>query len=113
MFECLEPTFEHGRPSDDRLEKMNRLLARLIDDVARPALNKAGIRIRYPDVTFLFEDAGPNSIWFPIPGMAGGFAIEVHKGRVHVDSWSRAVGGSGLYHVITSEQIVLVEEGFV
>lgn len=110
LLEMLEPT---GLPGADRLGKMNRHLVNLIEDVARPALEKHRVGVRHPDVALLFEDAGPDQIWFPIPGMAGGFLIEAHNRRVHVESWSRVVGGSGLYHVITEDRVVLVEEGFV
>lgn len=53
------------------------------------------------------------SLWYPYPGMYGGFDISLHRGRVFVSSWSRVVGGSGQAHVITEGGCVLVEEGFV
>ncbi|WP_460808544.1 hypothetical protein [Nocardioides salsibiostraticola] len=52
-------------------------------------------------------------LWFAIPGMYGGFSIEIFNGRLCVESWSRVVGGSGQAHVITDKGCVLVEEGFV
>lgn len=110
----LEPSFdEGGSPGDDSLAAMNRHLETLIGEIARPALEQTRFQVRYPDVTFLFEDAGPDELWFPIPGMAGGFLIEAHNRRVHVESWCRVVEGSGLYHVVTRERTILVEEGFV
>ncbi len=58
------------------------------------------------------EDLRP--LWFPVPGMYGGFSIEVFKGRLlYVESWSRVVEGSGQAHVITTSGAVLVDEGFV
>jgi hypothetical protein len=57
------------------------------------------------------EDLRP--LWFPVPGMYGGFSIEVFKGRLFVESWSRVVEGSGQAHVITTAGAVLVDEGFV
>lgn len=112
--QILEPAFERaGLPRDDILGSLNSQLAALIDDVARPALQTTRASVRYPDVILLFEDAGPDRIRFPIPGMAGGLSIELHHARLHVESWSRVVGGSGLYHVITRDRTVLVEEGFV
>lgn len=114
LAEVLEPTFDRaGRPGDDLLGALNRQLANLVADVARPALETNSARVRYPDVVVMFEDSGPDRVWFPIPGMAGGFSIELHHRRLHVESWSRVVGGSGLYHVITQDRTVLVEEGFV
>ena len=55
--------------------------------------------------------------WFPIDGMYGGFSywIEFEDGepRLHSESWCRIEGGSGQYHVITSNEVHLVEDGFV
>ena len=114
LVDTLEPTFERvGRPQHDVVGSLNHRLAELIEDVARPALRSRGRRVRHPDVLLMFEDAGPDRIWFPIPGMAGGFSIELHNRRLHVESWCRVVAGSGLYHVITEDRTVLVEEGFV
>lgn len=54
-----------------------------------------------------------DTLWFPYPGMYGGFGISLRRGRIMVESWSRVVGGSGQAHVITENGCVLVEEGFV
>lgn len=55
--------------------------------------------------------------WFPIDGMYGGFSywieLEDDDPKLHTKSWCRIEGGSGQYHVITSNEIHLVEEGFV
>lgn len=60
---------------------------------------------------------GARESWFPIPGMAGGFAYRLawrrHELQLIADSWSRMAGGSGMRHVITAKQVVLEEEGFV
>ncbi|GAA1932935.1 hypothetical protein [Nocardioides hwasunensis] len=54
-----------------------------------------------------------DSLWFPYPGMYGGFSLSLHRNRLVVESWCRVAGGSGQAHVITSGGCVLVEEGFV
>jgi hypothetical protein len=55
--------------------------------------------------------------WFPIDGMYGGFSywIELERDEpiLHTKSWSRIVGGSGQYHIITPNGIRLIDEGFV
>ncbi|WBB80304.1 ankyrin repeat domain-containing protein [Micromonospora sp. WMMD882] len=47
-------------------------------------------------------------MWFPVPGMYGGFSyhLETRDGpvRLVVDSWCRIVGGSEQRHEITSEK---------
>jgi hypothetical protein len=57
------------------------------------------------------EDLRP--LWFAVPDMYGGFSIELFKGRLFVESWSRVAEGSGQAHVITTAGAVLVDEGFV
>jgi hypothetical protein len=68
--------------------------------------------LRYPPVSVL--PGCPNQkLWFAVPGMYGGFSIELMRGYLYVESWIRVVGGSGQAHVITHEGVTLVEEGFV
>jgi len=56
-----------------------------------------GTTMRFPPLELLTETPG-NELWFPIPGMYGGFHLRL--GRVAdepiciVDSWIRVVGGS-------------------
>lgn len=55
--------------------------------------------------------------WFPVRGMYGGFAYwldwQTREPELHSQSWSRVIAGSGQYHVITSKEIRLIDEGFV
>lgn len=55
--------------------------------------------------------------WFPVPGMAGGFAYRLEgegsSAKLIVSSWSRVVEGSGARHEISAEGSRLVETGFV
>lgn len=68
--------------------------------------------LRYPPVAILHEVPGQR-LWFPVPGMYGGFDIELRQGYLDVKSWCRVVGGSGQAHVITEAGAVLVDSGFV
>lgn len=68
--------------------------------------------LRYPPVAILHEVPGQR-LWFPVPGMYGGFDIRLRDGYLEVSSWCRVVGGSGQRHVITEQGSTLVEEGFV
>jgi hypothetical protein len=68
--------------------------------------------LRYPPVTVLHEAPGQR-MWFAVPGMYGGFSVELMRGYLFVESWLRVVGGSGQAHVVTHEGAVLVDEGFV
>jgi hypothetical protein len=55
--------------------------------------------------------------WFPVPGMYGGFAYRLRRRgetlALVTESWSRVVDGSGQRHLVTTDAVVLEEEGFV
>jgi hypothetical protein len=73
-------------------------------------------RLRLPELEPLleFDDL---RVWFPVPGMYGGFAYRLVADGVEAklvsESWSRVVEGSGERHAITSAGSQLVEKGFV
>lgn len=79
----------------------------LIESRVRPALE---IKLRYPQAAVIHE-AG--TIWYPVPGMYGGFLFKAIPEGVEAESWVRVVGGSGQRHVISRNGCHLVEEGFV
>ena len=72
--------------------------------------------LRLPELEVLLELERPH-MWFPVPGMDGGFSYWLEPAGVDArlvsESWSRMVGGSGQRHEITSAGSRLVEEGFV
>lgn len=73
-------------------------------------------RLRFPELCVLTEfDA--DELWFPVPGMYGGFNLRLIKeDRESVlisEHWCRAAGGSGMRHRITPYEVVLLERGFV
>lgn len=84
-------------------------LAALVESRIRPQLK---IRLRHPVVSVLTETP-EQAIWYPVPGMYGGFAIRLREQHLYVESWSRIAGGSGQAHVVTHEGAVLVDSGFV
>ena len=94
----------------ENYEAMSRRLADVVESAARPLLDESVI-IRHVRVEDLV--VGGRSIWFPIPRMYGGFAIEMFHSRLNVESWNRVVGGSGRAYVITPTRTTLVDEGFV
>jgi hypothetical protein len=69
-------------------------------------------RLRLPELDVLTELAEPE-VWFPVPGMYGGFRFVLREQELEVESWIRVVEGSGERHRITGDGYVLVEEGFV
>ncbi|WP_242656926.1 hypothetical protein [Mycobacterium lehmannii] len=94
---------------------MNRHLAGLIDGRIRGRLfggRDPRAELRYPLVEILHELPG-NHLWFPVPGMYGGFDISLRGSVLDVKSWCRVVGGSGQAHLVTTAGCILVDEGFV
>ncbi|MFI7677736.1 hypothetical protein [Actinophytocola sp. NPDC049390] len=69
-------------------------------------------RLRLPELDVLTELETPE-MWFPVPGMYGGFRYALEEHELKVDSWSRVVGGSGETHRITVDGAVLTDSGFV
>jgi len=109
LVEALTPVYTVPLRAEDA-EAMGARLAELVAEAAARVV-EAGTPIRHLDVMCLAERG--DAVWFPIPGMYGGFAVELHKGRLHVESWSRVVGGSGRAWVITADRTTLIDEGFV
>ncbi len=108
LIDLLEPPHKHP-VSDRSLEAMSLALAELVSAAARQVGCDASIR--HFDVACLAESDA--EVWFPIPGMYGGFSLQMFRGRLHAESWSRVVGGSGRAYVITADRTTLVDEGFV
>ncbi len=73
-------------------------------------------QLRLPVLEPLLELDRPE-MWFPVPGMYGGFSFRLERVGVEAElvseSWCRIVDGSGQKHVVTSKGSTLVEEGFV
>ena len=97
-----------------RIQALDVQLTNVIDGRIRGTLFKGrDLRrvLRYPPVGILHELPGQH-VWFPVPGMYGGFHITLRQGYLDVRSWCRIVGGSGQAHMVTHEGSVLVDEGF-
>lgn len=84
-------------------------LAALVDSRIRPHI---AVRLRHPSTEVLTELAD-DGLWYPVPGMYGGFHVRLREAHLYVRSWCRVVGGSGQAHLVTRDGSVLVEEGFV
>ena len=97
----------------EQIRALDRHLAGVIDGRIRGVLfDDPHEELRYPPVGILHE-VPEQKLWFPVPGMYGGFHIKLSKDHLDVRSWSRIVGGSGQAHWIIDEGATLVEEGFV
>jgi hypothetical protein len=109
----LEPDYRHWVPLDD-LQKIQAQFHAVIRGRADKFIQEH--KLRLPELEPLLELDRPE-MWFPIPGMYGGFKYHLEvtgeKTRLVSESWCRVVGGSGQRHAITAEDSVLEEEGFV
>lgn len=90
------------------LPAIERHLGALVESRIRPELD---VRLRHPSLAVLAEIG--TGLWYPIPGMYGGFNIELREHHLYVESWSRVADGSGQAHVVTAEGFFLVRRGFV
>ena len=104
----LEPPKPFAEPS--HVAALDRRLDELVSE--RSIAVGAG-RLRPLPTLVLQELPAGQRMWFPIPGMYGGFAVELRHRFLLVESWSRVVGGSGVAHVITKDMTAVVDQGFV
>lgn len=92
-----------------RFEAWDRHLAALIESTIRPTLTT---RLRDVATEVLSED-GTDALYLAVPGMYGGFSLEIFKGRLHVEVRSRVVGdGWARAYVLNEKGVTLVDEGF-
>lgn len=106
---ALEPAYHHILP-DDALAAMQAHLHALVMERAGELVT--GEALRLPELSVLLELERPQ-LWFPVPGMYGGFNLCLDGETLIVESWSRVVDGSGQRHQIIAEGCTLVAEGFV
>jgi len=113
LVKLLEPVYCHTT-NLERLSKIQKHFHQVI--IGRINVISDWQSFRLPDLEILLEIEEP-SMWFPVPGMYGGFNYElIFKGKtikLISGSWNRVVGGSGERHEITARGSKLVERGFV
>jgi hypothetical protein len=96
------------------IRALDRHLAGVIDSRISGVLddgNDPQQVLRYPPVGILHEVPGQR-LWFPVPGMYGGFEITLVEDFLEVTSWCWNISGSGQHHLITTAGAMLVAEGF-
>lgn len=113
LLTILEPVYARRVPAPELLAIQAHFHAVIVGRVAREVNEHA---LRLPELAPLLELSTPR-MWFPVPGMYGGFSYRLSEGsgpaKLISESWSRVVGGSGQRHEITAEGSLLVAEGFV
>ena len=109
----LTPDYRHRDPNGVLL-KMQAHFHAVICSRAEQFVQEHALRL--PELEPLLELERPQ-LWFPVPGMYGGFRYRLAAGGVEArlvsESWCRVVGGSGQRHEITSAGSQLVDERFV
>lgn len=106
LLDALANPLRNRRPDD---------VARTLDQHLRDVIDTrlaARLQVRYPSVRILERLPGGTDLWFPVPGMVGGFQIALVDDHIEVTSWSRVVEGSGQRHLISTGGSQLVAEGF-
>ena len=113
LLNVLAPVYKHTVPAGILL-KLQAHFHSVIRGRAERLVQAQGLRL--PELEPLLELEVPQ-MWFPVPGMYGGFSYRLVDFGVDVklvsESWCRVAGGSGQRHEITSMGSLLVEEGFV
>jgi hypothetical protein len=115
---ALEPVFRRRVPTGVLLKIQVHFHAVILDRAANEievaGVHEAGLRL--PELEPLLE-IGAENVWFPVPGMYGGFSYKLHSDGVDAvlisESWCRLSDGSGQRHEITSAGSRLVATGFV
>jgi len=112
LIEPLTPNNRREVETQD-LELLAAHLHRVIMGRAESLVHREALRL--PLLTPLLEAPEP-TMWFPVPGMYGGFKIHLHTvptPQLTVESWSRVADGSGRRHQVTTTGWELVDKGFV
>ncbi len=111
--EVLMPVLKHHVPLGVLLKMQSHFHGVIRGRIDRP-LPDHGLRL--PELEPLLELERPQ-MWFPVPGMCGGFSYSLQavgvQAKLVSESWCRVADGSGQRHEVTSEGSRLVEEGFV
>jgi hypothetical protein len=108
LLEPLEPVICQNLNAET-IGLLDLQLAGLVESRIRPQLE---IEFRHPTCEVLLE-IPDGKLWYPVPGMYGGFSIALREEHLYVESWCRVVGGSGEGHVVTRDGAYLVRAGFV
>lgn len=113
LLPLLEPVVRHRVPMGELLKVQTHFHAVIrgrVDELVQEH------QLQLPELEPLLE-LDSAEMWFPVPGMYGGFSYLLEKFGVEAtlvaESWCRVEGGSGQRHEITSKGSQLVAEGFV
>ncbi|MEO6064046.1 MAG: ankyrin repeat domain-containing protein [Thermoflexales bacterium] len=113
LINALAPEIKHRMPLDALLKIQAHFHAVIQNSVGDLVKEHA---LRLPELEPLLE-LDPPEMWFPVPGMYGGFSYRLETAgadaRLISESWSRVVWGSGRRHEISPAGSRLVAEGFV
>lgn len=86
---------------------LERNLARLVESRIRP---HSTARLRPLPIGVITEAPRGKIVWYPVPGMNGGFAVRLERSHLVVDSWFQVFGGAGQSHVVTEDGYQLTAE---
>jgi hypothetical protein len=110
---ALTPSIYHDVPSS-ALQALQKSFHKVIRARAKRLVDEHSLRL--PDLEVLVELEEPR-MWFPVPGMYGGFHFWLEAGGTEPvlisESWCRVADGSGQRHEVRCESSILVDEGFV
>ena len=91
----------------DVIGRMETALHKIIQERCQFLLDEHGIQL--PQISIMWEASEDPSLWFPVPGMYGGFRLEFEGEDLVSLSWIRICGGSEMRHVIHRDGTVTNE----
>lgn len=101
LLDVLAPVVRHP-VADDVLRGLEEHLHLLIRGRVAELVLKWQLRL--PQLAPLTELTEPK-LWFPVPPLYGGFAIELQGDELEVKSWNRVVGGWERTHRVTRDAV--------
>jgi len=101
LFDILQPVVRHP-VADDVLQGLQEHLHLLIRGRAAELVFQWQLRL--PQLAPLTELTEPK-LWFPVPGLNGGFAIELQDAELEVKSWSRTAESWARTHRVTRDSV--------
>lgn len=107
----LEPVIKHHVPTGE-LKQIQQHFHSLIRGRAGNLVREHALRL--PELEVLLEMHTPK-LWFPVPGMYGGFRIWLERvhGSYLLVTESQGSGGSGQRHIVSPHGSLLIAEGVV
>jgi len=93
----------------ETIEKMEAALHGVIRGRVEFLIEKHGLQLPQISIMWEADNIDEAQVWYPVPGMYGGFKLSFECGNLVSLSWVRVCGGSEMRHVIHPDGTVVDE----